>query len=64
MKKLFSRIFGFFRGVGTEMKKTSWPKKGDVAKATLTVIAVVAVMMVFFTVVDLGISNALRLIIG
>lgn len=64
MKKMFKGIIGFFKGVGSEVKKTSWPSKGFVAKSTVTVIIVVFVMMVFFVIVDLGISNALRMLIG
>lgn len=64
MKKMINGITDFFRGVGSEVKKTTWPTKGFVAKSTVTVIFVVFVMMIFFTIVDLGISNALRMLIG
>ena len=58
------RILEFFRGVSREMKKVSWPKRKELTTYTITVIATVIIMSVFFAVVDLGLSELIRLILG
>lgn len=55
-----NKITQFFREVGSEMRKTSWPKSKELTKYTVVVIATVVFMAIFFTVVDLGISKLLR----
>lgn len=57
------RIVNFFREVGREMKKVSWPKRKELTKYTLTVLSVVVFFSVFFAVLDLGISELIRLIL-
>lgn len=57
------RLIGFFRDVVKEMKKVSWPKKNELVRYTITVITTVAFFAVFFAIVDLGISELLRLIL-
>ncbi len=57
------RILEFFRGVSREMKKVSWPKKKELTTYTITVLSTVIIMAVFFAVVDLGLSELIRLIL-
>ena len=54
-----SKITKFLREVGAEMRKTSWPKGKELTKYTIVVISTVVVMGLFFTAVDLGISQLL-----
>lgn len=54
-----SKITQFLREVGAEMRKTSWPKGKELSKYTIVVITTVVVMGLFFTAVDLGISELL-----
>ena len=54
-----SKITKFLREVGAEMRKTSWPKGKELTKYTIVVISTVVVMGLFFTEVDLGISQLL-----
>ena len=54
-----SKITNFLREVGAEMRKTSWPKGKELSKYTIVVISTVVVMGLFFTAVDLGISQLL-----
>lgn len=54
------KITGFFREVGSEMRKTSWPKSKELTKYTVVVLSTVIVMALFFVLVDLGISKLLR----
>lgn len=42
------------------MKKVSWPKGQELVSYTVTVIATVAFVAVFFSVVDLGITQMLN----
>lgn len=53
------KITKFLREVGAEMRKTSWPKSKELTKYTIVVISTVIVMGLFFTAVDLGISQLL-----
>ncbi|WLR50947.1 preprotein translocase subunit SecE [Bacillus tianshenii] len=57
------RITQFLRDVGREMKKVSWPKKKELTRYTITVVTTVAFVAVYFAVVDLGISELIRLIL-
>ncbi|WP_338471318.1 preprotein translocase subunit SecE [Niallia sp. XMNu-256] len=57
------RIVNFFREVGREMRKVSWPKRKELTNYTITVLATVAFFAVFFAVIDLGISNLIRFIL-
>ena len=54
-----SKITKFLREVGAEMRKTSWPKSKELTKYTVVVISTVGIMGLFFTGVDLGISQLL-----
>ena len=57
------RIVKFFREVGREMKKVSWPKRKELTNYTVTVLATVVFFTAFFAVIDLGISKLIRLIL-
>lgn len=57
------RFTQFFRDVGREMKKVSWPKRKELTRYTITVIITVIFVAVFFAVIDLGISELIRLIL-
>ncbi|MDC3417780.1 preprotein translocase subunit SecE [Aquibacillus sp. 3ASR75-54] len=51
----------FFKNVSREMKKVSWPKGDELTRYTITVVATVTFVAVFFALVDLGISQILNL---
>ncbi len=55
-----ANIGGFFKNVVSEMRKVSWPKRKELTRYTIIVLATVVVMAVFFAVVDLGISELFR----
>ena len=57
------RILEFFRGVSREMKKVSWPKRKELTTYTITVLSTVLIMAVFFAIVDLGLSELIRVIL-
>ncbi|UAL52426.1 MULTISPECIES: preprotein translocase subunit SecE [Metabacillus] len=56
------RIVNFFKDVSREMKKVSWPKGKELTRYTIIVIATVAFAVVFFAIIDLGISSLIRLV--
>ena len=58
-----NRLGKFLRDVVREMKKVSWPKKKELTTYTITVLATVVLMTVFFAAVDLGISSLIRLVL-
>ncbi|AUZ24884.1 preprotein translocase subunit SecE [Bacillus cabrialesii] len=57
------RIMRFFKDVGKEMKKVSWPKGKELTRYTITVIATVIFFVIFFALLDTGISQLIRLIV-
>jgi preprotein translocase subunit SecE len=57
------RIKKFFKDVFREMRKVSWPKRGELVRYTITVLATVAFFVLFFGVIDLGISKLIRLVL-
>lgn len=57
------RMVNFFRDVVREMKKVSWPKRKELTRYTVIVMATVTFMAIFFAVIDLGISGLIRLIL-
>jgi len=50
----------FFKNVSREMKKVTWPKGREMTSYTITVIVTVAFVALFFTVIDLGITQILN----
>jgi preprotein translocase subunit SecE len=55
-----ANISGFFGNVVSEMRKVSWPKRKELTRYTVIVLSTVVVMAIFFAVIDLGISEAVR----
>lgn len=57
--ELMKKITGFLKAVIAEMRKVSWPKKKELKKYTIVVIATVVFMAVYFGVVDFAISQVM-----
>jgi preprotein translocase subunit SecE len=57
------RITNFFSEVGREMRKVSWPRRKELTRYTVIVLSTVAFAALFFAVLDLGISELIRLIL-
>ncbi|GGB49654.1 preprotein translocase subunit SecE [Virgibacillus dakarensis] len=55
------KVIKFFKNVSREMKKVSWPKGKELTSYTITVITTVVFVAIFFTLVDLGITQILEL---
>ena len=50
-------IVTFFKEVGDEMKKVSWPKKDQLQESTIVTVLVCGIITIFVYVVDLVFSN-------
>ncbi|MCJ8009744.1 preprotein translocase subunit SecE [Lederbergia wuyishanensis] len=59
-----SSLTQFFRNVSSEMRKVSWPRRKELTGYTITVVATVTILALFFAGVDLVISKAIRFILG
>ncbi|HET7521706.1 MAG TPA: preprotein translocase subunit SecE [Bacillales bacterium] len=62
MANIFSKSANFIQHVIREMKRVSWPTRRQLVSYTITVIITVAFVTVFFALLDLGISELIRLI--
>lgn len=47
----------FLKDVAREMRKVSWPKGRELVTYTITVITTVVFVAVFFSIIDLGITQ-------
>lgn len=65
--KLVEKYFGswiqFFREVKVELTKVTWPSKKQTMGSTAVVIVFVFVIAFFLGLVDIGLSNLIRLIL-
>jgi preprotein translocase subunit SecE len=57
------RIKKFFSEVLREIRKVSWPRRGELTRYTVTVLSTVVFFALFFEVIDFGISKLIRLIL-
>ena len=56
-------IRGFFLDVRSEFKRVTWPTREATLKSTGIVVFVTLVVAVYLGLIDLGLSNAVKLII-
>lgn len=56
------KIFKFLKDVAREMRKVSWPTGKELTSYTITVVVTVALMALFFAIVDIGITQILNLL--
>lgn len=54
------KISGFLKDVMSEMRKVSWPKRKQLTRYTIVVLATVLFMAVYFAITDLGISSLME----
>ncbi|GAA0470021.1 preprotein translocase subunit SecE [Alkalibacillus silvisoli] len=53
-------MFSFLKDVSREMRKVSWPKSNELTRYTIIVILTVVFVSIYFTVLDLGITQILE----
>lgn len=54
--------FSFFGDAYAELKKVKWPSRKEMTSYTLVVLSAIAFIAVYFAILDLGISELLRLV--
>ncbi len=59
----FGRIFNFFKGIKSELKKIVWPRKKELFSSTLTVMFVIVIMTLFVVLADKTFHSLLKLLI-
>ncbi|MBS4201529.1 preprotein translocase subunit SecE [Bacillus sp. FJAT-49732] len=59
-----SSLTQFIRNVSSEMRKVSWPRRKELTGYTITVVATVTILALFFAGVDLIISKTIRFVLG
>ncbi|MEK8132688.1 preprotein translocase subunit SecE [Paenibacillus filicis] len=62
VKQGFGSTFSFFGDAWSELKKVKWPSRKELISYTLVVLFTVIFVTVYFYVLDLGISELLRLV--
>ena len=60
---VLTRLKDYFQGAYSEMKKVTWPTKKQTINYSLFVIAMSLAMMVFFGVLDYGLTELVAAII-
>jgi preprotein translocase subunit SecE len=56
---IWTRLIAFYHGVIAEMRKVTWPDRGQVRQATIAIIIFVLVLALFITVLDWALSLVL-----
>ncbi|EGL17094.1 preprotein translocase subunit SecE [Paenibacillus chitinolyticus] len=62
MKQGFGSSFSFFGESWSELKKVKWPTRKEMISYTTVTLVTVAFVTVYFFLLDLGISELLRLV--
>ena len=52
----WTRLVAFYHGVIAEMRKVTWPDRGQVQQATIAIIIFVLLLALFITVLDWALS--------
>lgn len=61
-KRSFGSTFSFFGDSWAELKKVKWPSRKELVSYTLVVIGTVAFITIYFYILDLIISELIRLV--
>lgn len=61
---IFKRVVRFFRDYKSEVKKIVWPGWKEVAKNTIIVLIICAIIGAFIWLVDWGLASLLELVLG
>lgn len=56
-------MFSFFGDSVSELKKVRWPNKKELTSYTIVVLVTVIFVTIYFTILDFGISNLVRLLV-
>ena len=62
IKKSFGSVASFISDSWSELKKVRWPSRKELISYTTVVIVTVVFVTIYFSILDLGISEVLRLV--
>lgn len=62
MKRSFGTTFSFIGDAWSELKKVKWPTRKEMTTYTMVVMGTVIFIALYFYVLDLGISELIRLV--
>ncbi|MEB3103633.1 preprotein translocase subunit SecE [Ferviditalea candida] len=62
MKQGFGTTFSFFADSWSELKKVRWPGRKELSSYTVVVVVTVLFVTIYFALIDLGLSELLRVI--
>ncbi len=62
LKQGFGSTFSFFTDSWSELKKVRWPNRKEMTSYTIVVIVTVLIVTLYFYVLDMGITELIRLV--
>lgn len=62
MRRGFETTFSFFTDSWAELKKVKWPNRRELISYSIVVVVTVLFITIYFAILDLGISELIRLI--
>lgn len=60
MRRGFGSTFSFFADSWAELKKVKWPNRRELTSYCIVVIVTVVFITIYFAILDLGISELIR----
>ncbi len=61
---MFKRLVKFVKEVRSELKRVSWPSRGEIRGSTTVVIIIVLILAVFIGLVDRALSYLVSFVFG
>ncbi|MDB5055574.1 MAG: secE [Bacilli bacterium] len=62
LRQSFGTTFSFFGDSWSELKKVKWPHRKELTSYTIVVVCTVLFVTIYFAILDLGISELVRLV--
>jgi len=64
LNEIAARVTGFLSEAKAELKKVTWPTRKQAFASTAVVLVVVIIVSVFLSLVDMGLTKIVKLILG
>ena len=61
--EFLGRVQQFFREVAAEFRRVTWPSRAEVVRSTTVVLAVVFILALYLSAVDVGLSKIVEKIL-
>ena len=61
--EFLGRVQQFFREVAAEFRRVNWPNRAEVVRSTAVVLAVVFILALYLSAVDVGLSRIVEVIL-